>query len=162
MPPGWPAPDDYEAYCAPAKEVPPPSESEFLVKVMAERREQGLAVDGETVRRAIENSERPDYRLPGFFLTLEEQGELEAFDRELPVRAQALVSDAGGAIGQIAWCWLDGLRGLRVSVGDYVERYRALLNEEFGSDRVIVTKAQYTEAGTQRNPRPRQAGRIRT
>ena len=145
MPVVWPGPEDYEAYCAPVRGVPAPSESEFVGNVIAERGQQGLAVDAETVRRAIENSERPDYQPRGFFLTSEEQAELDACDSELPVRARALVSANGGAIGQIAWCWLNGLRGLRVSVKHDVEPYRALLNQELGSDRVIVTKARYAE-----------------
>jgi hypothetical protein len=113
--------------------------------VIAQRREGGLPIDPRSVRRAIENSNRPEFPLPGLFFTPEEEAEIEAEDDELADRAEALLIDAGAEVGGVAWCWLDGRRGVEVSVKRDVERYRELLDRELGSDRVIVKPARYSE-----------------
>ncbi|MDQ6777439.1 MAG: hypothetical protein M3071_14760 [Actinomycetota bacterium] len=67
--------------------------------MIAERRTDGLAVDDESVRRAIENCERPDYRCPGELLTPEEQADSAASDDSLASRAYMLATNAGAAVG---------------------------------------------------------------
>jgi hypothetical protein len=113
--------------------------------VVAKRRADGLAVDPETVRRAIANSRRPDYPLPGLFFTPEEQAEDERADRQLSDRAKAVLSRAGAEVGGVRWCWIAGRRGVQITVKAEVERYRELLERAFGSDRVLVGSARYSE-----------------
>jgi hypothetical protein len=48
----------------------------IVAQVVARRIESGLAFDDDSVRRAIENSGRPGYPLPGFFYTPEEEAAL--------------------------------------------------------------------------------------
>jgi hypothetical protein len=45
----------------------------------------------------------------------------------------------------VRWCWIAGRRGVQITVKAEVERYRELLEREFGSDRVLVGSAQYSE-----------------
>jgi hypothetical protein len=113
--------------------------------VVAKRRTGGLAVDADSVRRAIANSRRPDYPLPGVFFTPEEQVEDERADRQLPERAKAVLSRAGAEVGGVKWCWTAGRRGVQVTVKAEFERYRELLERELGSDRVLVGNARYSE-----------------
>jgi hypothetical protein len=113
--------------------------------VITERRDSGLAVDPESVRRAVENSQRPDYPLPGLFYTPEELAESEAADDLLADHAEALVINAGAAVGGVSWGWLDGRRVVIVPVKDDVQHYRELLSAELTSDRVIVTEAEHSE-----------------
>jgi hypothetical protein len=124
--------------------VSPVPESEFVADVIAARRERGLPADERAIRRAIENSCRPDYGLPGLFLTPEEQSELETVDRTLVDHAEALVIDAGGVIGRVAWCWLDGRRAASIAVKHDVDRYRQLLIGQLGAERVVVAQARFS------------------
>ena len=144
MSPTWPGPRDVEAYCAPNKYLPPRPESAFLEEVIAQRRGDGLPFDSVTVRRAVENSQRPEYPLPGLYYTPEEEAEIETVDDDLADRVEALLIDVGAEVGSLEWCWLAGRRAVKASVKDDVERHRELLTRELGADRVIVTPARYS------------------
>jgi hypothetical protein len=141
----WPGRRDFAAYLPPVKEQPPQAEHRLIDDVASQRTEAGLPVDPESVRRAIQNSERRGYPLPGLFYTPEEEYESETVDHQLAAFAEALAIDAGAEVGQVAWCWRNGKRAVEVSVKNDVERYRRLLTASLGSDRVIVKSAHYSE-----------------
>ena len=113
----------------------------MVERVVEQRRESDLPIDPESVQRAIVNSERPEYPLPGLFFTPEEQADEESVDRQLGDRAEAILIDAGAEIGRVEWCWRNSRRGVTISVKGDVTRYQDLLIHELGTDRVIVTQA---------------------
>jgi hypothetical protein len=78
MRPVWPGPREFAAYRAPIRYLPPETENAYVERVIAERRDDHRPIDSESVRRAIENGQRPDYPLPGLFLTPEEEVEIHA------------------------------------------------------------------------------------
>lgn len=109
------------------------------------RREVGLAVDDESLRRALAYSSRDDYPLPGIYYTPEELADSESVDHRLADHAEAVAVEAGADVGVVSWGWVDGRRVVFVPVKRDVRRYQEILRREVG-DRVIVTSAEYSES----------------
>jgi hypothetical protein len=148
----WPGPRDVAAYCPPVTYPPqsPASERDLIDEAIEDRRESGLPTDRDSIHRAVENSRRADYEMPGRFLTPDEQADAEAFDRRLPEYAENVLSDAGAEIGWSAYCWRGGRRMIEITVKHDVEHYFELLLGELHPahrGRVILSPARHSERG---------------
>jgi hypothetical protein len=113
--------------------------------VIGHREFFGLAVDAESVFRAIENEQRPGYHFPGMWFTPEEELEERTFDRGVFERVEAFAVEQGAEIGHTASRWLNGKKALEISIQGDVDRYRELLTARFGSERLIVRPARFSE-----------------
>jgi hypothetical protein len=100
-----------------------------------QREREGLPSDRETVEALI--SESP------WVFTADEERDLVA-GGELADRAQAVFDDDPDAFGRLEMCWKGGRRAVLIAVTRDVERYRAVLEERFGADRVTVTTARFS------------------
>src|SRR6202035_1388402 len=143
--PVWPGPTDCAAYHAPSVERPPLPESSLAEQALEQRREWGLPVDPESVRRAVENRERQGSEWSGWWRTPQEEFEESVFDRELPGRIRGAAADHGAEIGGVALVWLNGKRAVEISLKGEVDRYREVLGKQFGTDRLIVRQACFSE-----------------
>jgi hypothetical protein len=142
----WPQREDYDAFHAPRLETQPPPERPLEERAIEQRREHGLPIDPETIRRAVDYSQQPDYMLPGLFVTPEEEAQENSFDNELASHVEATLMDAGPKVGHVELCWLEGARrGVRITVKSDVERWQQVLDKELGSDRIVVGKAKYSQ-----------------
>lgn len=138
---GWPPEDQASVYLPPAVRAPELSEVEQRAELAAARVREGLAIDDATLAEVVE-VKRSD---PGAGIYTAAERDDISHDSERVEHARALLVDAHEVFGGLEVCWVHGRRGVRVLLTAELDRYRSLLSNTIGADRVVVDKTTMTE-----------------
>jgi hypothetical protein len=129
--------------CSAPLPAPSPSPLEVRARLASARVRQGLPVS-EPVLSSILARGPGGLDQTGIYTDAEQQDIYG--DNERVALAQALLADAEHVLGGLEVCWHDRRRGVRVRLTGELDRYRRLLCEAIGSDRVVIDAAEFTEA----------------
>ena len=137
---GWPPGDQDSVYLPPETPARAASETEQRAALAAARVREGLPVSDEILTDILLKS-RSDARA-GIY-TPAERDDIAA-DNDRVARARAVLRGAEEIDGGLQVCWMHGRRGIRLLLTAEHERYRRLLSDEIGADRVVVDHVTMT------------------
>lgn len=136
----WPSKDDAAAYQLPREAPEPVSVETRRLSLAGERLSQRLPVSRAILDEVLELQKTRDG-----IETRAEDPELER-SRALVGEVQAALADASDVLGGVRRCWIDGRGGVCVRLTGELERYRRLLEAQFGSDRIRVEQTGFAAA----------------
>jgi hypothetical protein len=138
----WPPTDRAGVYTLPRQMHEPPTIETQLARLATHRLSQGLPVSGEILEEVLELQQTRDG-----IETRAEHAERERTSALVDeVRGTLMSSNAGPVLGSVERCWIDGRGGVRVRLTAQLDRYRALLEKQFGPDRIRVEPATFAQA----------------
>jgi hypothetical protein len=138
----WPGPELVAVYDPTRPARPPWTVESFRRRLTEARVDHGVPVTEQIVTELLSQQWPPgEGQLDPF--TAEERQEL-AGDSARVERARRVLTDAGRVLYGIEVCWRSSRRGVRVLVTEEPGRYRGILAETLGADRVVVETARFT------------------
>lgn len=140
----WPAPDQLDVWQGlPRPPAPGSTRAEMAGRIALSRFRDGLPVSDAIIEELFALADRDGEARPGTF-TEREREEIRG-DRQRTDRVREVVAGADAGLSRIELCWLAGRRGVRVFLTGDQDRYRQLLVEALGADRVAVLRARFSE-----------------
>lgn len=137
----WPPTDRPGVYALPRPVHEPPSIERQLAQLTTQRLSQGLPVSREILDEVLELQKTRD----GIETKAEYAEREQSHGLVDEVRAALMSSDASPVLGGVERCWIDGRVGVRVRLTKQLDRYRTLLEEQFGPGRIRVEPAALAE-----------------
>jgi hypothetical protein len=138
----WPPTDRPGVYALPRPVHEPRSIEKQLAQLTTQRLSQGLPVSRHILDEVLKLQKTRD--------GIETEAEYAERERTYglvdEVRAALMKLDAGSVLGGVERCWIDGRVGVRVRLTNQLDRYRTLLEGQFGPDRIRVEPAALAEA----------------